>query len=743
MKKIYLLICLLFALCSIAYPAINESGTEWFLKARPCWASGGQLVHNQTILLHSVVELNNPESVVFNITAASCYRLYLNGEFVGYGPSIAAHNYFRVDEYDLKDKTKPGKNIIAVEVVGYNVDNFYIPNQSSFVQAELMVDGEVRAATINQNNPIAFAVGVSNQRVSDVPKLSFQRPYMETYQLENDYNAWRKEENFVLAKVGVEEADKKMLLPRRVKYPDYTILDASKQLNNGIMCFETVKTGFIMTHVTVSKPSKIRLHWDEVLIDGEMKAGRLGYNSYIDYELAPGEYNLETFEPYTFMFVKVDVREGDCVLNGASVRQYVNSDVSKAFFETNDFEINKIFKAAVETYKQNALDVFMDCPSRERAGWLCDSYFTSRVAFNLSGNTLIERNFLENYLLPSKFKNIPEGMIPMCYPSDHADGNFIPNWSMWFILQLEEYFQRSLDYQMIASLKPRVLNLLNYFKRFENEDGLLESLDKWIFVEWSQANDFVRDVNYPTNMLYSRALEVAGRLYSIPEYADKAKDIKNVIREQAFVNGFFSDNAIREGDRLIVQAENQTEVCQYFAFFFDVATPDSHADLWMKLVADFGAKRKETDKYPHIYPANAFIGNYVRLELLAREGKTQELINEMKKQFLYMADMTGTLWEDIKPGTSTCHGFASHAAHVLIRDIAGVERVDLINKEVIVNFKEIDIKNCELSLPIGEKTLYLKWTKKGRIMNYQIEVPEEFDVKVFNNTSYSLKKKVY
>lgn len=40
-----------------------------------------------------------------------------------------------------------------------------------------------------------------------------------------------------------------------------------------------------------------------------------------------------------------------------------------------DKEICKIADAAVETFRQGSVDLFMDCPSRERAGWLCDSFF--------------------------------------------------------------------------------------------------------------------------------------------------------------------------------------------------------------------------------------------------------------------------------------------------------------------------------------------------------------------------------
>ena len=51
----------------------------------------------------------------------------------------------------------------------------------------------------------------------------------------------------------------------------------------------------------------------------------------------------------------------------------------------------------------------------------------------------MEQNFFENFLLPDRFEHLPPGMLPMCYPADHNDGVFIPNWSLWFVVQLEEY----------------------------------------------------------------------------------------------------------------------------------------------------------------------------------------------------------------------------------------------------------------------------------------------------------------
>ena len=43
-------------------------------------------------------------------------------------------------------------------------------------------------------------------------------------------------------------------------------------------------------------------------------------------------------------------------------------------------------------------------------------------------------------------------------------------------------------------------------EKYENGDGLLQNLPSWNFVEWSAANDWINDVNYPTNFLYAEVL---------------------------------------------------------------------------------------------------------------------------------------------------------------------------------------------------------------------------------------------
>jgi len=300
-------------------------------------------------------------------------------------------------------------------------------------------------------------------------------------------------------------------------------------------------------------------------------------------------------------------------------------------------------------------------------------------------------------------------------------------------VELEEYLDRSGDRAMIDALRPRVLKLIEFFKTYLNEDGLLEKLPSWVFVEWSAANKFVQDVNYPSSMLYSRVLDVTARLYDLPDLARQAEQMRVTIRRQSFDGEFFVDNAVRKDGKLQT-TRNRTEVCQYFAFFFGIATPEKHPQLWQRLTRDFGPQRKTTKAFTEIHPANAFIGNQVRFELLSQAGLGQQILDEAAGYWLYMADRTGTLWEHDAPQASCNHGFASHAAHVCLRDVLGLYRVDTVHKAITVRFLDLKLDSCEGSMPTADGEVALRWWKDGDKLAYHLITPAGYKVEIQNLT---------
>jgi alpha-L-rhamnosidase len=166
-------------------------------------------------------------------------------------------------------------------------------------------------------------------------------------------------------------------------------------------------------------------------------------------------------------------------------------------------------------------------------------------------------------------------------------------------------------------------------------------------------------------MLYSGVLESAGNLYHDDILLEKGLKLKNIISKQSFNGRFFVDNAVRKDGKLVLTT-NTTEVCQYYAFFFNIATYDKYPELLKILLRDFGPQRKETGMHPDVPFANAFIGNYLRLEVLFRNGFNEQLLKEIDGYFYYMAVLSRSLWEYDTPKASCCHGFASYVAYWLL-----------------------------------------------------------------------------
>ena len=438
------------------------------------------------------------------------------------------------------------------------------------------------------------------------------------------------------------------------------------QLTDGrfeILTMPKEKTGFIRAHISCEKAGSLYFMVDETLREnGDVDPLSMSCCNMLRLDMEPGEYDFMAMNPLGFRYLKLAVKNGSFTVDDLDVVELICPQPITAEYEGDDPQLAAVFEAAKETFLQNSSDHYMDCPTRERAGWLCDSFFTGRVEYAFTGASVIERNFLENFLLPERFPRIPEGMFPMCYPSDHGSGVYIPNWAMWLVLELEEYyFDRGGDKDLVMAFKEKIYKLIRFFTEFENSDGLLEHLKSWIFIEWSMANKLVRDISFPSNMIYARMLEAAGRLYDDAALVEKSAKLKDVIRQRSFDGTFFVDNEVYK-DGVPVSSGERTETCQYYAFFTGVATPETYPELWKKLVEEFGPDRAEKGLYPQIYPSNAFIGNYLRLILLQEQGLNEQVLSECKGYFYYMAQRTGTLWEYISDHASCNHGFASYAA---------------------------------------------------------------------------------
>jgi len=661
-----------------------------FAKARYIWKVGTSPGKPQALIFQTM--LNNG-SYRLTIAAATVYRLTVNGTVAGYGPARAPHGYARVDKIDLTPFMTRAQNVIRIDVVSYAIDNFYLPNGPGFIRAEITTtDGNVVRATGPGSDFIAYE---SAERCWNVEKLTYQRHLMESY----DYTETDKLE----IPVNVLPLDLK-LLERGAPQPQLqTVFTARlyhagfmrqfradnpvdkpaerlksyewgidiREVNPGYLLYDFGRnlTGFMKVVIECREDAEILIGHDEVLLEEVFTGHRAWWaNNYIRLKLKKGRrIDFESFEPYTMRYLAVWILSGDADIHKTELREYafpltLIKDITQNK-RRMPHKIGQIYQAAVETFRQNTLDTFMDCPGRERAAWLCDSFFTARSAYLLTGDTTVEESFIENFLLPENFKYLPPGMIPMCYPAD--TDHFIPQWPMWFILQIEEYLtSRNGKRNFPAEFKKRFVAFLEYFSPYYNEYGLLENLPGWNFIEWSNAKDYLRGVHFPTNLLFAECLKTVGSWYGNTEYLKQAEAIIRTVRKLAFNGESLYDNAVRE-DGMLKVTGNTSEIAQYFVLFFQMIPPKSAA--WERLsMALFDNRHPACNKAP----VNMFIGRLLRLELLRLSGCYRQQLDEINEQFAKMSEQTGTLWEKHTPDSSCCHGFASYVA-ILIEEACG------------------------------------------------------------------------
>ena len=686
-----------------------------FNLAKPIFAKGKSEELNVYAVFKTTVD--SLKGVELKLTAASFYQVYVNGKFVGFGPARTAKGYARMDVLPLEKYAVEGKNEIVIGVAGYYCRSFNGIFQPSFLRAEVVRGDEVVACTGRD-----FDCYLPASHIQKTERYSAQRHFSEVWDFTNGKSltdeSYRTEienlpetltvlnrtapypyyEDVVCDKalVAGHITTDETVIPKKenysfalddfwqgfdydeIEYHPYAWVQTQVQhaekfdveiplaLGDGeyaIFDLERVETGFLKLSAKATATADVVIAFSEYIPDKTFQFANMQAHNVCEVKLGAGDtLDWMSREPYVLRYAIVALKSGAITLDGFGVKKF-EGDVSGVVIpELENPVLRDIYRAAVRTYAHNVVDVYMDCPSRERAGWLCDSYFTGKTEHFLFGKTDVEDAYLENYRLYKNDGELPEGAIPMCFPADVKDtGEFIPQWTMWYILEVEEYLlyrNKSVDRE---AFRDSIYGLLGFYARHENEDGLLENLPSWNFVEWSRANHWVFNVNYPTNFLYARVLEAVYNIFGDEDCLKKCAHVRGKAVEQSFDGKLFCDHAVRGEDGKLVRCADISEICQYYAILFagiDTAKPE-YAYMMNLIENVFGAVRKEP--MPEIEEINAFIGVYLRLEAMLKLKKYDLVLNDIETFFGDMERLTGTLWENRSVDGSLDHGFACYA----------------------------------------------------------------------------------
>jgi len=497
--------------------------------------------------------------------------------------------------------------------------------------------------------------------------------------------------------------------------------------------------GFIGVELTAQRAGIVDIaHSERIEHDGALY---FAHNTVTRIHIPEGETSFVSMEPAIARYLKLYFRgTGDVTVKAVFMTEYTIPDECRSAFLCSDEDVNRLYQAAKRTLVLNTLDIFMDCPDRERGGWLCDSLWTARAAAMLLSDFRVERDFIENFLL-TPAEGMSNAFFPEVYPGNKPNypvSTGISTWSFWLMCELCEYVRRTGDRDFAAEYAPRVEAFVNGSSSFIGSSGLIEKLEG-VFVDWSLSNrmEYQDSISTPVNALYAHMLCELGALYDRADWTERGETMRGILRsaiECTTPGGLkqlrtFPDHWEKNADGSLCPGGNTSESGMATALWSGLFSRDEVPAL-VRWVRDCMGPAPEFPSDPNIGKSGLFIGLCIRLDMLCRLGEYGQMFKDMNSIFMpQLREGPGTLWEhSVIDSSSRCHGFNGHAGVHLMRDVLGMGMPERsADGSVRLNIAPhlCALRWAKGTMELSEVILSVNWKYDGDSFALDVRLPHE------------------
>ena len=185
-------------------------------------------------------------------------------------------------------------------------------------------------------------------------------------------------------------------------------------------------------------------------------------------------------------------------------------------FSCSDSLLNDIYETSLRTLNLCMEDAFTDCPWRERSQYIGDFQIESLATYYSQGVCALADKAVAEFAQGST----REGWVPAIFPARNPIN--VPTWGMRLPIIFWEHYLFSGNAEMLARSYPAVRRQMRWLSQYARKNGLLEKLPGWAFVDWTpldaqNANDAV------IQGWYLQALETSAMIAgAVGERADAA-----------------------------------------------------------------------------------------------------------------------------------------------------------------------------------------------------------------------------
>lgn len=478
-------------------------------------------------------EFQSNDKVTLRISVDSNYAVYVNGQFVDSGQYADLPHYKVYDEINLSDYMKSGINHIAFTVWYYGIssDTYFINNHGLIFEIERNGDIVLSSDESVKSRKSKRYISGKQEKITNELGLNFHVNLKHS----NEWMTGEDVQEFEASEVveGMPEQlfpreIKKLILKPRVSwdvvsqgtfiYPDevphsgakmqhaaltfFRIWDMgqekpgekpvilSRKTEEGvyfIVDLHTEVAGYLDFDIEVNEDCQMEVGWGEHLYDGRCRTSIGPRNFSVTVALQKGR------NCYMNPFRRLGCRYLQFFLHTDTVKiQYAGIRPTEYPVKMKEYKSGNLLRDTVYSVSQNTLlqcmhEHYEDCPWREQSLYNLDSRNQMLCGYYAFGEYEFPRANLR--LMSNSLKK--NGTLPICFPTN--DQMCIPSFTLFYIVQLAEYYRYSQDVETVKYCFHSARTILDTFIQKIDEAGLIPTLEAsegfWNFYEWQVGMD--------------------------------------------------------------------------------------------------------------------------------------------------------------------------------------------------------------------------------------------------------------
>ncbi len=624
---------------------------------------------NQHILFRKRFDLSSPctQAKLF-ISADDYYKLYINGCFVAQGPAPSYHFRYNYNEIDVAPYLHEGENLIAVHTLYQGLINrvWQSGDRRHGLICDLIADGR---AILSSDS--SFRVR-EHSAYSEMGICGYDTQFLECYDSRSpevgfelpdfDDSGWACASICTFDDHTLTAQESHML-----DFEAFSPVGISRNGNRILYDFGSNYVGYLSVTAKGSGGDTIIIRCAQELNEDGTPRYNLRANCHYEEKwiLSDGSSSLDWFDYKTFRYAELEIPpSAEIQTICLEARHYpfeLRADLKKEY--ASNESLKQIWELCVHTQKYGVQEVIQDCMEREKGFYLGDGCYTALANMLLTHDDTMVRKLIDDAFASSFITDTLVTCMDCSFMQEIAE---YPLMMVYLVLW---HYRFTHDSAYLKSNYPKVIALLDAYRREYETEGLLRNLDKWCVVEWPQnfrhnydvditQGKICEDAHVSINAYYIEAIRTANRIGDIlglGQYRDE-KPLSD-----AFYRAFYDPDKglFRDGEH----TDHISAVGNSFVYGFGLCPNEACRSEILALIDHSGID------------SLSFFCTFPVLMGYAREGDAERLVGALlndgtwKRMLREGATTTFEGWgKDTKWNTSLFHLTMSYAA-VFLADV--------------------------------------------------------------------------